>query len=221
MKNKIKKISKWLLILSIIGALLVGFMNYRIFKASEGKIFTKEKNIPSAYTGIVLGAFVNKSGKPSWALRDRLDRALWLYRTGKIKRFLLSGDHGQAHYDEVNHMKRYLIRNKVPSSAIFLDHAGFDTYDSMTRANRVFQIDRAIIITQKFHLPRAIYIAQRKGIKAYGFVADQRKYRGSRWYAVREVLAKVKAYLEVNLNLSPKYLGAPIPITGDSRKSYD
>ncbi len=177
--------------------------------------------LPACYTGIVLGARVSAKGVPSDYLQDRLDLGIELYRSKKIRRFLLTGDHGRKTYDEVNNMKAYLINRGIPTTDIFLDHAGFDTYSSMVRAVKIFQVKKAIIVTQEFHLPRAVYIARSKGLEAYGIKADRRLYNGMKRLKVREILAKVKAFTEVTIHKKPKYLGDPIPITGDSKKSYD
>lgn len=210
----------------MIAGILAGLLSfYMLFlsiqKKSEKIIYTNVHDIPGCYTALILGAHVNEAGIPSVFLQDRLDAGLELYRAGKIQRFLLSGDHGTKGYDEVNNMKQYLLNNKVDTAEIFLDHAGFDTYNSLVRAKKVFQAERLIIVTQKFHLTRAIYIARNQGIEAYGFVADKQDYPGLGKLEFRERLAWIKAFLEVSLDRSPKYLGEVIPITGDSRLSYD
>ena len=112
---------------------------------------------------IILGAYVRPDGALSWILRDRLDTGLELYRAGLAPKILVSGDHGQKNYNEVQTMKDYLLDHDVPAQDIFMDHAGFDTYDSLYRARDIFQVKSAIIVTQNFHLPRALYIARRLG----------------------------------------------------------
>jgi SanA protein len=170
---------------------------------------------------LVLGAHVGNDGSPSTVLADRLNAALELYRKGKVKRFLLTGDHGHKDYDEVNNMKHYLKEQGVPESDIFLDHAGFDTYNSMVRAREIFQIKEMIIVTQEFHLSRALYIAQKKGIDAVGFPAEMSNKSSLKSLEIRESLANLKAFWEVLIHKKPKFLGPAIPITGDSRLSYD
>lgn len=186
---------------------------------SRGHIFKYVKNIPSAYTGIVLGARVNDRGFPSGVLRDRLLMAIELYDAKKIQRILVSGDHGQEEYDEVNAMRLFLVKNGIPDSLIFMDHAGFDTYSSMVRAKEVFCIDTAIIITQDFHLQRAVFTARTIGIEAVGAVADRVAYPGIEYYQDRERLAKVKAVMTAIFKPAPKYLGPEIPITGSAKKT--
>ena len=158
---------------------------------------------------------------PSNFLQDRLDMALQLYTQKKVKRLLLSGDHGTIGYDEVNNMRNYLLERGVDTRDIFLDHAGFDTYNSIVRAKDIFGVNEMIIVSQEFHLRRALFIAEKKGVNAYGIVADQSNYGSLRYLKNREKLACVKAFFEVLINKNPKFRGEKIPITGDSRKSYD
>ena len=150
-----------------------------------------------------------------------MDVAIELYTGKKIKRFLLSGDHGRKNYDEVNSMKNYLLEKGINTEDIFLDHAGFDTYSTIVRAKEVFGVEKAIIVTQEFHLSRAVYIARSKGIEAYGIKADRQDYYSLVRLKIRETIAKVKAFSEVMINKKPRFLGSKIPITGDSKLSYD
>jgi SanA protein len=219
--KKIKKLTKPIIVLVALALLILLIANIVVIKKSQKFIYEKVSDVPKCYTAIVLGATVNSNGFPSDYLQDRLDMAIELYRNNKITRFLLSGDHGQISYDEVNNMKAYLINHGISTEDIFLDHAGFDTYNTMVRARKIFQVKDAIIVTQEFHLPRAVFIARSKGIDAYGIVADKREYSGMKTLKIRESLAKVKAFTEVTINKNPKYLGNPIPITGDSKLSYD
>jgi SanA protein len=201
--------------------LVVLIVNVFIIWKSSRFIYKNANDVPSSYTALVLGALVSKSGYLSDFLQDRMDMALELYRAKKIKRFLLSGDHGHVDYDEVNNMKNYLIDKGVDTKDIFLDHAGFDTYNSMVRAKEIFEINDVIIVTQKFHLSRAVYIARCKGLNAYGMIADKRNYTSIKRLKLREVLANIKAFGEILFNREPKFLGDKIPITGDSKLSYD
>jgi SanA protein len=219
--KKYKKPIMALVFISIALLLLVAMANAIIFSQSKRYVYDKVADVPKCYTAIVLGAKVSSQGVPSDFLQDRLDVAMELYQSKKVTRFLLSGDHGQTHYDEVNSMKTYLINHGVDTKDIFLDHAGFDTYNSMVRAKEIFQIKDAIIVTQEFHLLRAVYIARSKGLEAYGMKADKRNYAALKRLKFRELLAKVKAFAEVSINKKPRYLGNQIPITGDSKLSYD
>jgi SanA protein len=200
--------------------LIMLLCQFWVWQVSSGHLFHRVEDLPSAYTVMVLGARVHPSG-PSIILRDRLDKALEAYRRGKAKRFLLTGDHGQKEYDEVNAMMDYLVKKGVPSSDIFLDHAGFDTYNSMARAKQIFEVDSLVVVTQEFHLARSVFIARSKGLHAVGLVADKNPYKTIYYLWFRESLARVKASMEVLFQQSPVYLGEKIPITGDSQKSYD
>ena len=196
-------------------------INISIKKYAKPYIFKNIKKVPNSYTILVLGAKVFRSGMLSDVLEDRVESAYELYQNKKGCRFLLSGDHGQTSYDEVNHMKNYLLKKGVPQKDIFLDHAGFRTYDSIIRAKKVFLAKNLIVVTQKFHLPRAIYIARKNGLNAYGYIADKRKYFKIEHMELREYLASIKAFWDVLISKKPKYLGHKIPITGNSRLSWD
>lgn len=168
---------------------------------------------------IVLGARVYRDGSVSPMLADRLDTALSLYRARKAPRILVSGDHGTGSYDEVNAMRRYLEGQGVPAEHIFMDHAGFTTYDTLYRARDVFGVRRAVVVTQRFHLTRSLFVADALGLDAEGVVADRRPYTlGSLVRSnVREVGARVKAAVQALATPRPRYLGPRIPIGGDGR----
>ena len=136
-------------------------------------------------------------------------------------RILVSGDHGTAAYDEVNAMHRWLVGHGVPSEDIFLDHAGLRTWDTMVRAARVFGIDGAVVCTQRFHLPRALYLARAAGLDAVGLVADRGPDPHRRWNALRERFAVPVAVLDVWTRRAPHHLGPPISIEGDARATHD
>ncbi len=168
---------------------------------------------------LVPGALVYGT-TPSTMLADRLQVALDLYRAGISDRILVSGDHGRSEYDEVAAMKRWLTDRGVPSSAVFMDHAGFDTYDSLYRARDVFRVRSAVVATQRFHLVRALYIGDRLGLDLAGVDAAVRPYGKDDWYRIREFFARIKAFLETEiLQVSPTYLGDPIPISGDGNQT--
>ncbi len=169
---------------------------------------------------IVPGASVLANGQPSDVLEDRLRAAYSLYTTGKVEKILVSGDHGSADYDEVNAMRRYLLAKGALPEDIFLDHAGFDTYDTMYRAHNVFGVTKAIVVSQTFHLPRALYIADQLGIEAYGVSAETQPYKKDAEFAFRERFANVKAYLDVLIMSAPEYGGAKIDSNGDGRVTW-
>lgn len=177
--------------------------------------------LPSAEVVIVPGAFVWQNKIISDIFQDRLETAIKLYKTGKVNKILISGDHGKNNYDEVNTAKNYLLEKGIKSEDIFLDHAGFDTYDTLYRAREIFQISSAIVVTQKFHMPRVIYIGKKLNLNIFGYPADLRVYRNATKNAAREYLACVKAYFNIIINSKPKFLGPTIPITGTGQLSWD
>ena len=165
---------------------------------------------------IVLGAGLKKDGTPNHMLQDRLDVALELYNAGICKKMLLTGDHGTETYDEVNAMKKYVIDNGVDIECVYLDHAGFSTYDSIYRAKNIFGVKKAIVVTQKYHLYRAVYIANKIGINISGMNSDKRSYIGQEAREIRETLARLKDYFSVIFNVKPKYMGEKIDINSSS-----
>lgn len=170
---------------------------------------------------IVLGCQVKDNGKPSDMLADRLTRGIDLYNQGIAPKIIMSGDHGQIEYDEVNTMKQIAIDSGIPSSDIFMDHAGFSTYESLYRAKEIFEADKLVIVTQKYHLYRALYIAKQLGIEAYGVDSDYHTYRGQSNREVREILARCKDYIKTIFKPKPKYLGETIPVSGDGDITND
>lgn len=166
---------------------------------------------------LVLGAGVRDDGSPSDVLRDRLDEAIDLHRAGRVTRIIVSGDHRTPHYDEPNAMRVYLEANGVPSSAIFMDHAGLDTYSSMWRARHVFGASRIVVVTQQFHLARAVWCARALGMEAEGSAADRHVYRGIAWLQMREVVSRTKAFVDVTVGRAPRHAGPAVDLTGDGR----
>lgn len=169
---------------------------------------------------LVLGCGVH-GDVPSHMLEDRLLKALEVYDTSVTAKILMTGDHGRENYDEVNVMKEFAMNKGVEDSDIFMDHAGFSTYDSMYRASCIFGCKKVIIVTQKYHLYRAIYIAEKLGIEAYGVNSDQRTYGKYIYRELREVLARDKDFVKCIIKSKPTYLGEKIPISGDGRLTND
>lgn len=170
---------------------------------------------------IVLGCQVYNDGTPSHMLEDRLRRGVALYDLGAAPKILMSGDHGTEGYDEVDAMKHYAVDAGVPSTDVFMDHAGFSTYDTVCRAKEIFQAKKVIIVTQTYHLYRAMYIAKQIGLEAYGVAAEYRQYSGQLARDVREVLARVKDFGMCILQPDPVYLGEAIPISGNGELTHD
>lgn len=207
-----------------VALLLAGFAISRAVGAFDRYIEKSPQKIPSVYTGIVPGARVYSDGRLSHMLEDRVVSAAQLYKAGKIHKILLTGDHGNKEYDEVKAMRLYLRRLGVPEADIFLDHAGFTTYDSLYRARDIFGVKDCIVVTQRFHLPRSVYTARKLGLDCYGFIADRRPYttRSHGWSKFREFFSKIKAWIQVNVTRpKPRFLGEKIPITGNAAATRD
>ena len=164
---------------------------------------------------LILGAGVKPNGEPSHMLEDRLKTGIKAYEKGIAPRVLMSGDHMSADYDEVGTMKRFAMEAGVPSNVIFLDHAGLSTYESMWRAKEIFGAKKILIVTQGYHLYRAIYIAESLGMEAYGIAADLRPYRKIVLYKTRELAARVKDFFYVRSMPQPTYLGEAVDFSGD------
>jgi vancomycin permeability regulator SanA len=166
-------------------------------------------SVPPAPVALVLGSKVNPDGAPSAFLARRLDLAVALYHRGTVRAILVSGDNGSRRYDEVTAMMRYLQAHDVPASRIVGDYAGFDTWDSCTRAHRIFGVDRAVVVTQRFHLPRAVRLCRRAGITAFGLGDDSGRDfpQLTRQLELRELFADVKAGWTLLTRPDPRFLG--------------
>lgn len=213
---------KWwiLLILILLGFLTYALINLYIVKSTKKAIFSQIEEVPQAQVALILGAGLKADGSLSGVLEDRTLRALELYEAGKVEKLLASGDNGQWGVDQVSPIREYLLDHGIPASDIFMDHAGFDTYDSLYRAQYIFQVESVIVVTQAFHLPRAVYIGERLGIQTHGYTADRQVYLGADYYQLRESLARLKAFVNIILRSKPTYLGDSIPITEDGQLSW-
>ncbi|NOQ68375.1 hypothetical protein GQ568_02960 [Patescibacteria group bacterium] len=212
--------------LAVVAGLIIAIfailaINFYINSQSNPYIFQDINDLPEAEVVLVLGAKVYEQGIMSGMLQDRVETAFDLYEKGRVEKILISGDHGREDYDEVNTVKDHLLEKGVKSGDIFLDHAGFDTYDSLYRAKEIFEVQSVIVTTQNFHLPRAVYIGKSLGIETYGLSADKHLYANIDYNESREIFSKVKAFFDVSLRAKPKFLGEKIPIFGDSGKSWD
>lgn len=187
------------------------------------RYINKAEFIPEADAILILGARVYPNGNLSLMLNDRLATGYELYNGGKAQKIIVSGDHGRKDYDEVNAMKKFLKGKEVPSEDIFMDHAGFSTYESLYRARDVFGVKKVIIVTQKFHLMRAVFIARELGLEAYGVASDKHSYHNAILKSeLREIAARNKDFFMVKvIKPLPKYLGEAIPVTGDGRVTDD
>lgn len=171
-----------------------------------------------APVALVLGAGLTPSGQPSLMLRDRLEAAASIYRAGRVEKILASGDHGTVEHDEVGVMRARLVELGVADEDVFTDHAGFDTWSSAVRARKVFGARKVVVITQRFHLARAVWLARRAGLDAQGVAADRHAYGERGTVArVRELFARVKAVGEAAVGREPHHLGPRIDLEGDGR----
>lgn len=203
----------------VAGVVIVGAAN-AIVILGGGDAGHDPAKAPHAQVALVLGAGLDPDGSPSGMLSDRLAAAAALYRDGRVERILVSGDHGRPDYDEVNAMRRDLVRRGVPDDVIFTDHAGFDTWSSMVRARKVFEVHSAIVVTNGFHMSRALWLGKQAGLEVHGLAADRSSYGAfGRLARAREVLARVKAVEDVVTGADPKFLGPPVPVSGDASAS--
>ena len=170
---------------------------------------------------IVLGCGVRDDGTPSDMLSDRLKRGIELYEKGAAPKLLMSGDHGRKTYDEVNTMKKIAIDTGISSEDIFMDHAGFSTYESMYRAKDVFKAEKVIIVTQEYHLYRSLYIARKLGLDAVGVSADYHTYIGQNYRDAREIIARCKDFVKTLFKPEPTFLGETIPVSGNGDITND
>ena len=227
MKNRGIKKAKKILIALLAAVLLIGLcvlgVNIFVKSSVSDKIVTVEKaKDMNADCIIVLGAGLRPDGKPTWMLEDRIKVGDELYKNHAAPKIIMSGDHGRESYDEVNAMKKYAKSEGVPSKDIFMDHAGFETYDTMYRARDVFGAKKVIIVTQNYHLYRAMYAAKKLGLDAYGVSATKRKYDNKQWIRdMREWLARVKIFGKCITKPKPKFLGKKIDLSGSGDVTND
>lgn len=225
-KQREKNMLKILIIIILILCALIGIMmlsiNFYVVNKTKSKIVTEKqaKELENVDCILVLGAGI-WGDKPSPMLEDRLLQGITLYNNQTSSKIIMSGDHGKEEYDEVNVMKDFAIEKGVKSEDIFMDHAGFSTYDSGYRAKEIFKAQKIIIVTQKYHLHRALYVAEKLGIEAYGVASDPREYRGQVVRELREVLARDKDFFKCIIKPEPTYLGDTIPVSGNGDATND
>ena len=224
--KKTIKLIRWLMAnvirLAFVALAVIILINGYVVLKYKSKILTeeevKEKNVDCI---LVLGAAVWGKTRPSPMLQDRLDQGVKLYYMGVSDRLLMSGDHGGQYYDEVNVMKNYAMEKGIEDAAIFMDHAGFSTYESMIRAKEIFEVESVVIVTQGYHLSRAIYVANELGLEAYGVASDPREYSNQAYRDLREIAARVKDFGTSFFKPAPTYLGEEIPISGSGEVTND
>lgn len=222
-KSRMKIAVCTLLCLALLGSgLVLGINAYVKGTSAERIILTEDAAALSDVDCIlVLGCFVHEDGRPSDMLADRLKRGIELYEAGTAPKLLMSGDHGQKEYNEVGAMKQSAIEAGVPSEDVFMDHAGFSTYESVYRAKEIFEADKIVIVTQEYHLYRALHIADALGIEAYGVASDYHTYAGQSYREAREILARVKDFATSMFKPEPTYLGEAIPVSGNGDATND
>jgi vancomycin permeability regulator SanA len=222
-KKHLHRVLSILLVLSLFGGLAVWGLNGLVTVSMKERIITPEiaATIEDADCILVLGCLVKSNGVPSDMLSDRLRRGVELYELDVAPKILMSGDHGRVDYDEVDAMKRYAVEAGIASEDVFMDHAGFSTYESLYRARDVFKAKKVIIVSQDYHLYRALFIAQSLGLDAYGVSSDYRNYAGQTGREIREVLARIKDIGYSLLQPKPTYLGPVIPISGNGELTHD
>ena len=217
-----KKVIKYIIILVVIVILIILGINFYVKISTQKQIINKDdySKLYDIDCIIVLGAGI-WGDKPSPMLEDRLLEGINLYENEVSNKILMSGDHSRKEYDEVNIMKNYAIEKGIPSENIFMDHAGFSTYESIYRAKEIFKAKKVVIVTQKYHLYRALYIANKLGLEAYGVNSDPRQYVGATYRELREILARVKDFIKCIFKPEPTYLGESIPISGNGDITND
>lgn len=222
-KLLIRRLLFGLILLFAAGIGAVFGVNAYVQASVQDRILTEEQaaELEEIDCVLVLGCGLEADGSPSPMLHDRLQQGVALYQKEAAPKLLVSGDHGREEYDEVNAMKRFAEEQGVPSEDVFMDHAGFSTYESVYRARDIFQVRRMVIVTQEYHLSRALYIAKRLGIEAWGVPADPRTYSGQTARDLREILARDKDFLTCILKPKPTYLGKAIPVNGNGNLTND
>lgn len=208
-----KKLVRFGFILFLIPCLALLICNHLINSFSEGKTFGNTAEIPKNKVGLMLGTSKKiKGGNPNPYYANRISATVSLYKANKIDFVLVSGDNGSIYYNEPTTMKKDLVAEGVKAEHIFLDYAGFRTLDSMVRAKEVFGLEEVTVISQKFHNERAIYLAEKKGLKAIGFNAEDISLESGLRVQLREYFARVKVFLDLALKVQPRFYGDKIRI---------
>ena len=209
------------IIIVVIGLIVLG-INFHVKASTKNQIIENGdySNLKDIDCIIILGAGI-WGDSPSPMLQDRLLQGIELYKSNVSSKIIMSGDHGREEYDEVNVMKKYAIDHGVPSEDIFMDHAGFSSYESIYRAKEIFGAKRIVIVTQKYHLYRALHIANSLGLEAYGVGADPRQYVGAMYREIREILARNKDFVKCIFKPEPTYLGEAITVSGNGDVTND
>ena len=222
-KKLLRRILAICLCLCILGISTLLVINAGVKASTDDQIITPDEAavLEDVDCILVLGCLVWDNGQPSHMLEDRLRMGVELYGLGAAPKLLMSGDHGRVEYDEVATMKQYAVDAGISSEHVFMDHAGFSTYESIYRAKEIFQARKILIVTQEYHLYRALHIANRLGLEAYGVSSDYRTYVGQSMRDFREILARDKDFINGILQPKPTFLGKAIPVSGDGNATMD
>lgn len=216
-----KKLLKIGIRLALICIVCVLSINSYVINSTKNQIIKDDlSSIKDADCIVILGAGI-WGDEPSPMLQDRLEEGIRLYKEGVALKIIMSGDHSREEYDEVNIMKQYAVDKGVPSEDIFMDHAGFSTYESIYRSKEIFGVENIAIVTQEYHLYRALYISNQFDINAYGVNADPRKYAGQLYREAREILARNKDVVNCIIKPEPTFLGDTIPVSGNGDVTND
>lgn len=221
---KLKRILKLLFSLALFGISCIIAIQVVVINNTERRILSLEEvaDLSDIDCILVLGAGIDKNNKPSLMLKERLDTSIDIYNTHVTDKIIMSGDHTRNNHDEVNVMKKYAMdNNDIVSSNIFMDHAGVSTYDSLYRAKNIFGVKKMIIVTQGYHLYRALYIAESLGIEAYGVDATKKVYAGQKMRDIREVAARCKDFLKSIIKPKSSFLGDKISLADDGNITND
>jgi len=221
-KRNINRMIKIMIIGIIILMIAIFSLNIYVVNSTKNEIVKEENvsNIEGVDCILILGAGI-WGDKPSPMLEDRLKEGITLYKKGTTKKIIMSGDHSREDYDEVKIMKEYAESEGVSSEDIFMDHAGFSSYDSVYRAKEIFGVQKMIIVTQKYHLYRSLYIAKKLGIEAYGIESNLRTYPGQVFREIREILARDKDYFKCIMKPEASIMGEKISLDGSGDITND
>ncbi|MFW6070711.1 MAG: SanA/YdcF family protein [bacterium] len=202
------------LLLTAAGLVALPFVLRTWVEGSYGQRIYEPQEVEPRPAAVVFGAAVYRGGRLSPVLRDRMDTAIDLYHEGKVQRLLLSGDGQRLDYNEPDSMAAYAESRGVPRDAIQPDYGGRRTYDTCYRARHIFQLERAVLVTQEFHLSRALFTCAQLGLDAVGVAADRGPYRAGSvaWWRNRELAALVRAVVDVAVEQPPPVMGEPIPL---------
>lgn len=222
-KSKLRIVLTIFLCLFLLLCTSIFAIHYHVEKSSKKNVYTKEQLVEKEkgdYQAILILGGGIRNNRPTPILKERLDTGIFLYKEGFAPKILMSGDNGSIHYDEVSVMRKYALEQGVPSEDIFMDYAGFSTYESMYRAEYIFGISKMVIVTQEYHLYRAIYIAKSMDIDVVGVSATKNILSGHRARLIREVMAQNKDFFNTKLKPKPTFLGEKISLDQSADEVY-